>query len=216
MAKHNTLQEVKNQMKEMLDKRSSEFNEIMQKQAEAKGRFEASEKAQKAASEIMDLDAYEAATAAMNKANAAIEMYSKRYDQLTKLEYISEAESDSVIDSLLDYEKKLSEDFRKAISKPIDALSEILREYRSAIRDVEETLTAWQRDIHHNYRSFSRTQIIDKTTGRWTDRMNTPIPVHMLPYEGCSEAYKLGEYLNDTAFLLKNNKDSVVDKSEEN
>ena len=111
MAKQTVLDEVKNRMKEMQDSKAAQLETIRQKQAEARSQIEAAALAMKQATEEMNVDSYEEAKNRKRKAQTALDMYNGRYEQIKQQEYISEAESDSVVDSLLEYEKQLAEDF---------------------------------------------------------------------------------------------------------
>ena len=201
MAKQTVLQEVKARMQEMQDKKAGELQAIHDRKTEAQTQKEAAELALKEATERMDLEAYEEAKDARRKAQTAIDMYTSKYNQISKQEYISEAESDKVIDGLLEYEKQLAEDFRAAVAEPLKALATILQNYQHEVSDTEATITAWGANIHANYNTRGAMTRTDPLTGEQTHRSETPIPVHRMPYTGCSEAYQLKEYLDKAAGL---------------
>ncbi len=200
MAKQTVLQEVKARMQEMQDKKAGELQAIHEKKTEAQTQKEAAELALKEATERMDLDAYEEAKQARRKAQTAIDMYGGRYNQIKQQEYISEEESDKVIDGLLEYEKQLAEDFRAAVAEPLKALATILQDYQNEVSDTERTITAWGANIHANYNTRGRSIYTD-AEGRQTTRSATPTPVHSMPYTGCNEAHQLKEYLDKAAGL---------------
>lgn len=197
MAKKTVLEEVKARMQEMQDKKAGELQAIHEKKTEAQTQKEAAELALKEATERMDLDAYEEAKTARRKAQTAIDMYGGRYSQISKQEYISEEESDKVIDSLLEYEEQLAADFRRAAAEYFRQLEALLKEYRSEVADVENTLTRWQRDIHANYNTRGATSYFDEFTGQYTGRSKDPYPVHKYVYTGCAEAQRLYDYLEN-------------------
>lgn len=203
MARQNVLQEVKNRMKEMKDSKAAQLETIRRKQEEARTEIEAAGLAMKQATEEMDVDRYEEAKNKKRKAHTALDMYNGRYNQIKQQEYISEGESDSVIDSLLEYEKKLAEDFKKSAAAPLKQLAILHEEYTAAVKDTEDTLTAWQRDIHANYNTRGAMLRIDPLDGKHTTRSETPCPVHRLPYTGCGEAAVMGEYLKKAATLIE-------------
>lgn len=184
------LEETKNRMKEMQKTKVAELEEIRQKRSEAKAQKDAAERALKEATEKMDLNAFEEAEKTKNKSEIAISMYEGRYDQLIRQEYITEEESDRVIDSLLAFEEELAADFKKAIAEPLRILKELQQEYTNTITDTESTITEWCEKIHENY--SSRGQTIFAETG--TDRSPQPIPVHRPPYKGCAEALQIKEF----------------------
>ena len=203
MAKQTVLDEVKNRMKEMQDSKAAQLETIRQKQAEARSQIEAAALAMKQATEEMNVDSYEEAKNRKRKAQTALDMYNGRYEQIKQQEYISEAESDSVVDSLLEYEKTLAEDFKAAAAVHLKKLAELLKDYRAAVQDTESTLTSWQRDIHANYNSRGLSSRVDPLTGQNTYRMERPIPVHSMPYTGCAEAERMGDYLKKEAQLVE-------------
>ena len=157
----------------------------------------------KQATEEMNVDSYEAAKNQKHKAQTALDMYNGRYNQIKQQEYISEADSDKVVDSLLAYEGTLAEDFKAAVAEHLKALAGLLKDYKDAVRDTEVTLTNWQRDIHANYNTRGSSQFYDELTGKHTDRSPRPVAVHTMPYTGCAEAARLSDYLGKEAQLVK-------------
>lgn len=203
MAKQTVLDEVKDRMKEMQDSKAAQLETIRQKQAEARTQIEAAALAMKQATEEMNVDSYEEAKNRKRKAQTALDMYNGRYEQISKQEYISEAESDSVVDSLLEYENQLAEDFKAAAAVHLKKLAGLLKDYKAAVQDTESTLTAWQLDIHANYNTRGTAMYTDALTGQQTHRSPQPYPVHRLPYTGCVEAERMGEYLKKEAPLVE-------------
>lgn len=202
--KENTtvLEEVKARMKELHVKKLTDLEAISKMQEEARSKIEAAVMAMKKATEEMDVDAYEEAKTAKRKANTALEMYKSRYEQIAKQELISEAESDQVIDSLLQYENQLTDQFKAGASTLLKQLDELLTGYREEIRSVETTLTTWQRDIHANHKATG-TIYYDQLTGEPTNRSPRPVPVHQREYWGCPESYEMFEYLDKAKGLYK-------------
>lgn len=203
MATKNITKDVQERIKKLTGDKAAELAKIHQKQNEARNQIEAAGLAIREATEVMNLEAYEKATADKRKAQAALDMYNGRYDQIRKQEYVTEAESDSVIDSLLGYEDTLAKDFKKAIAEPLRKLADLHKEYNAAVVDTENTIKNWERNIHANYSTRGMTKYKDPVTGQYTDRSATPVPVHRLPYTGCSEAVQLGLYLERAAQLIE-------------
>ena len=201
MATKNITKEVQERIKKLTGDKAEQLAKIHQKQNEARNQIEAAGLAIREATEVMNLEAYEKATADKRKAQAALDMYSGRYDQIRKQEYVTEADSDSVISSLLEYEDTLAEDFKKAIAEPLKKLADLYKGYKAAVVDTENTIKNWERNIHANYSTRGGTKYKNETTGEWTDRSPSPVPVHRLPYTGCSEAIQLGQYLKGATEL---------------
>lgn len=189
MAKRNVTKEVQEQITEMVNKKAADLDAIRKKQTEVRTHLEAAELAIKDATESMDLDAYEKATAARNKAKTALDMYGGRYLQIQKQEYISEKESDKVIDSLKAYEEELAEDFKKDLVPLLKKLAVLHEAYIQAVEDTEQTMRDWTAKIHANYRAEG-TVYADGT-----NRNDKPQPVRRIPFTGCGEAEQLGTYL---------------------
>lgn len=203
MSKQNTLEAVNICMREMKEKKAAELTEIQEKQIDASTDLMKATQAMKEATERMDLDAYERAKDAQCRAQTAIDMYSGRYTQISQQEYISEAESDKVIDGLLAYEDQLAEDFKAAVADPLKKLAEMCNAYRAAVAATERTLTEWQQDIHANYNTRGRTSHYDKEANTWTNRSESPVPVHVTPYTGCKEYHIMQEYLDTSVALYE-------------
>lgn len=198
MAKQTVVEEVKARMQEMQQKKAGELETVRQRQQEAQTQKEAAELALREATDSMDLDAYEEAKTAKRKAQTAIDMYTGKYNQISKQEYISEAESDKVIDSLLAYEDELAAGFKAALTEKLQDLEQLHREYSDTVRDAEQTILTWTTTIHSNHRSRGLTRYADGT-----DRSPKPIPVRNVAYAGCEEAKQLQEYLTRASKLYK-------------
>ncbi len=197
MPKTDTLKDVKARIRDLINKQETELQTIQEKQEAATEQLKKAEAAIHDATEAINFDAYEKATEEKKKARAELDMYSARISQILQRELISETDSDCVIDSLLNYEKKLAEDFRAAISEPLEQLRNLYDKYTAAVADTENTINTWTSDIHANYRSKGT---IYRETG--TNRSPRPIPVHQLPYIGCNDAVQLKRYLDQAEAIL--------------
>lgn len=197
MAKQTTLQEVQERIKSMTEQKAAELETIRQKQDEARTQLETAQQDMRAATEVMDVDAYTHAQTAAYKAQTALDMYSGRYRQIAQQEYVSEDESDKVIARLLQYEEQLETDFKAAIAEPLKALDKLQQDYIAEVRATENTILKWTSEIHANYKSEGT---VFSDTG--TNRSPRPIPVRRTPYTGCGESKELGEYLKKARPLM--------------
>lgn len=188
------VQELRDRMTALTEKRSGELAMVAAKREAARKAAEKAEAELADAVEKMDEAAYVKASQAAQSARAALEMYGKHYETLAKRELIPEAESDAVIDELLDYEKDLAAEFVREITGPLTQLEKLCTDYRAAVREAEGVLTAWQQDIHRNYRSFSGTLYVAEDGSR-TNRSSQPVPVRRGEYLGCAEASQVREFL---------------------
>ena len=203
MAKQNTLQEVKNKMKEMQDAKALQLAEISQKQEDARDKIAAAALAMKKATEEMNVDRYEEAKHDKSRAQTALDMYSARYAQIQQQEYISEQESDKVLDSLLEYETQLEADLKAAMVEPLKKLNDLYEGYLEEVKETERILAVWQDDIHANYSTRGESLYYDEFTGTTTDRSKKPVPIRRTPFTGCIAAVVLGDYLQKAEGIYK-------------
>ena len=197
MEKKTALTTAKEQMKNLLDAKAAQLRDIQVKLCETKTQAEAADTAVRAATEKMDLDAYEKARAAKRKAKVALDMYSSRYTQLQAQEVITEAESDAMIDGLLDYEKEVSAKYEEDIAGPLKTLCELTKGYLVEVADIEATIKQWGRDVRANYSTRGTMTRVDPETGERTDLSEVAVPVHAVPYRGCDKALTLETFLKN-------------------
>ena len=195
MAKETTLKEMQQLITDLQANRAAELEKIQEKKEEAQAQKEAAEAAIKEATKQMDLEAYEEARKAASKAQTAIEMYASRYKQIQEQEYISENESDSLIDGLLEYEKKRTLDFEGALAKHMKELDLLLDGYLNEQQAIKNTLTVWQEQIKKNYRTMGMTIYVDRETGQKSDKSKTPIDILKFANVGSEQAQGLRDFL---------------------
>lgn len=189
MAKKNLITEIRERITDMQTTKANDLATVWEKKTQAETEKEAAELALKNATAVMDLEAYEEARAKKHKAQTAIDMYSSKHKQIETQEYISEEESNKVIDSILAYEEDLADTFRTELEKLLKPAAELLANYETDVRNAEETLRSWTDNIHANYRSMTTTY------QDGTNRSPKPVPVRNLPYTGCKEAAILKTFL---------------------
>ena len=186
---NNLVQEVKDRIKNMQDDKQAQLDEIAKKQTEARASLEDARKRVNEATEVMDLNAYEEAKKDELKAKTALDMYGARFAQIRAQEYISEEESDKVLRSLLDYEKELAAAFREDLTDRMLELKDFYTEYHNEVLDIEHTMKVWQQSIHANYRHPVTTY------ADGTNRSPVPVPLRVMPYDGCEEAHELIKFV---------------------
>lgn len=185
-------QQVKERIEDLTAKRTADLDLISNRQSEAQERLKAAEIALHDAAESMDINAYEKALTAKRKAQTEIDMYAAKYEQIQRQEYVTEAESDAVIDSLLDYETNLTVDFESAIAEPLKQLQALLDKYREEINSTEWIIQEWTGKIHYNY--------LNRFGGTYSNgsrRSPQPIPVRGKTYGGCEASQKVNTFLRD-------------------
>lgn len=187
----NTAKKILKQIETLKAEKTEQLETIFEKAQQAGRDAEKAAEDMKKAAETLDLDAYQEAKNAEERAKIAAQMYGERYAALEAREFLSEAESDQTIDSLKRYEEDLAADYEKKIVTPISALNRIHMDYIDAVQETETAIREWTLNIHRNYRA-------EGTTYKdGTNRSPKPIPVRNIPYEGSELSKKIGNFLNN-------------------
>lgn len=185
----NKAKEVQNRIDEMIAEKAKEVNAIETQINEAGAEIEKQKRVQHEAMQRTDAPAYRRAKEAIADAEAAMEMYCMRRDQIHAKEYISEQDSDAVINDLLKYEDDLAIEYEKAIKEPIERLQKIHDEYTSLVKETEKAIKRWTSEIH----SYHHVPTMTRPDG--SDRSEEPVPVHRIPYAGCDVSSRVEKAL---------------------
>lgn len=199
------LEEVKEKIKAIEDKRISEKLQMQDALAKAKAEEAEARKAVYDAATILDAEAHAKAAEREARAHNLVRMYEERLRQIQSQEDISEAESDKIIDSLLEYSKDLDEKFTAALKEKTGELKKMQDAYTAEAQDVERTIIYWCDHIHANYNTRGRTTYY--VDGKPTHRSPEPVPVIMrrTPWTGCGAGNALKDFLSrldDKGFLF--------------
>ena len=189
MNTENKAKEIKSRINQLIEEKAASLAEIQVEIDKAVERETAAAADMKAATESTNVEAYQTAKAAKLAASNALEMYHARFQQLTEREFLTEAESDEVIDELLEYEDKLQEDFLKSLEAPLKKLNSLYEEYTARVKETEETISRWTNEIHANFRNFYAMY------ADGSNRAKTPQRVHNIPVTGCPASEITGKYL---------------------
>lgn len=156
MAKNNTnvVTEVKNQINKYISDREVEVAVIDQHIAAAEADKATAEAAMQAAIESTNQTEYDNAKSQIAAAQSAIDMYTARKKQLINKEFISEAESDAVIDSLLAYKTERDAELVAELDKELAVIEGIISKYKGAYKSMYDTIRTWEEQIHANYRRW--------------------------------------------------------------
>ena len=171
-------------------KKADELEKITEQIRENNAALSVAKEEIQKATESTNLKEYTAAKAKEAEASAALEMYTARYAQIERREYVTQKDSDAVIDALLQYEKDIADEFIKTIAGPIEEIRKAHADYIESVKTTEHTIKSWNSRIRANYRS---------ETTRYADGTNiskTPVPVHRLPYAGCTASAIVGGFLD--------------------
>lgn len=190
----NIAKDVNKRIDTMLRERAEALATIQEKEEQAKKDLDAANEGMRKATADLDLDGFGEARKKKVDALTALEMYQGKAVQISKQEYISEQESDKVIDSLLQYEDDLAEEFKRKLADLVAQLTNLQTEYTSRVSETETVITRWTREIKPNYRDEGYMRTLPD--GSITNKHDKPWPVHQLPYLGCPESKQLQTYLD--------------------
>lgn len=174
----NVVKATQARIQELKDKKAAELEHINNELKAAAQEYEAATKEMKAAMEVTDVEAYGEAKRKQQAAATKREMFGARYNQLKACEYLTEIESDRVIDALMEYEEEIATDYEAQVKEILGNLKAVHEKYKKAKAETENTINTWTREIHANYRSFGLSSYLDEATGLRTDRSPRPLPVN--------------------------------------
>lgn len=183
MLKTNKAEEIGSRINEMLAKRKADLDKADEKEEEARARLALVEEEIKKAADEMNAEAYEEAITKKHKINITLEMLRDKHKQIRNQEYITEAESDAVIESLLKYEDELAAEFEKDIAPLMHQLTDFYKDYAEKIYKTENVITTWTNKIHAYYKTSGGT------------RNEHPQKVHFLAYTGSPRAERVRHFL---------------------
>lgn len=164
-------------IRELKEKKAAELEHIDNELNQAIIELDEANKAMQAAMEATDLEAYGEAKRKQLEAKNKKEMYSGRYKQLKACEYLTEKESDEVIDKLLAHEEEIAGTYEEDLKKILGNLKALHEKYINDACDTERTITTWTSQIHANYNSRGSASYVDSVTGERTERSPHPIGV---------------------------------------
>lgn len=187
--KRNVAEEVSKRISELKEGKAAELLTLKTKIDVAEQALNKAEAEMRKATENTDLKAYTEAKHKADEGAAAVEMYTARYKQLETKSFVSEEESDLVFDSLETYEKELTEEYQKNMQPILQKLAEINKSYKNDISTAEQTIKAWESEIHANYRSKYTTYVDG------SHRSDRPVPMRPRPYLGCDLSERVYHFL---------------------
>lgn len=175
------INEVKNKAHSILEDKTTRINEIDKKINDLS--IELSEHHSmlaKAMDETNEKD-FKKESRKISELEDTLLMYHTKKEQLSRNEFITEKESDAVIDNLLELQEENAIDYSKEIETHLHAILDISREYYKNMLDIESLITLWCNQVHANYNSRGKVVINGST------RLPYPTPVRTVSYQGCKE-----------------------------
>lgn len=186
----NKAKEISQKINELISGKADELAAIDAEIVKADEDAEKAREAARTATEATDINAYEKARSALYNAQTRLEMYRARRMMLEQKDFVSEAESDAVIDDLLKYEADIKAEFEDAVRPHIDELRRLYNEYRQNVVDAETVITTWTSSIRANRRTFGTTTYADGTSVS-----PEAVPVHRAVYLGGDVAERIYSFL---------------------
>ncbi len=144
----NPLNEVQKKMDDLKRKRAAALEEIDKKKKEAQNELTTAQEELEEATGKMDLTAYEKASARRQKAQTALDMYSMRYEQIGKQEYITVQESEEILNSLIKYERQLEKALTNEANDTIHNLLSTIDKYQSDVSEIQKVYREWIHTVH--------------------------------------------------------------------
>lgn len=190
------LEEVKEKIKAIEDRRVSEKLELKERITKAQAEEADAREAVYNAAAVLNSEAHAKAAEREARAHNLVRMYEEKARQIQSQEDISEEESDRIIDSLLAYSKGLDADFTEAVKKKAEDLRKMNEAYEEEARETERIINYWCDHVHANYNTRGRTTYY--VDGKATHRSPVPVPVIMrhTPWTGCSASNALQDFLS--------------------
>lgn len=186
----NTAAEVSARIEKMIAEKAAEVEAVEKRLEENTAEIVKQEGKLAAAMEKTDAAAYKKAKDAKADAEATAEMLGKRLEQIHSKKFVTESDSDAVIDDLLKYEDALAAEYEEAIKKQIERLQKIHDEYIALVAEAEKTIHRWTNEIHA-YHRVKGTVFADGSS-----YSKAPVPVHRMPYTGCEVSHRVEKFLN--------------------
>lgn len=149
----NIIDDVRERIKALELKKADTTDAAKKELEKAEKELEKAESMKAAAVKEMDAAGYKKADSKIADLTIEKRMYADRLQQLLNQELISEAESDNVIDSLIEYQDAAEKEFEAAAGPVIDSLIELYSDCADKITAAEDLINEWTYKIHANHRA---------------------------------------------------------------
>lgn len=191
--KQNYIKEVEARIAELNTKKQTDMNKAIAARQAAEIAAKEAEAAMTDATDKLELERFAEAKKKKEEAETARAMYEGKCQQLEQQAFVSDEDSEAVVNGILAYEEQLAGEYMAAIKKPLEELQTVQKDYMEKVTEAERVLRRWTTEIHANYISGMRIQ--NKETGEWSNRSETPVPVRMTPYLGCTASRVVWDFL---------------------
>ena len=186
------IKETREKMHRLADKRNEQIRFLTSEIDKARKEKDAAKQALEKAFESMDPAAISPAKTRLSAAEEILDLCETRRNRFSSEFLISESESDAIIDRILAYEQDLCLEYDTEISPILAQLSAITKAHQEKIREAESVISAWNQNVHPNFRSFTGT-IYPNGTNRGEEAQ----PVHRFAYVGSESGKKVSTFLRD-------------------
>ncbi len=142
-----TIEEMKNKADAILKDREAEQRELSEQLREERAAVAKAEKAMDEATVAGDLKAYKEAMSKRNDAAIAVQMHSRRYDDLESKPLVTEAEYNKVIASIMGELTAENNRAKEKLTDLADQMKEIADQLTATFAEGNKILHTWQHDI---------------------------------------------------------------------
>lgn len=191
----NTIEQVSRKIRQITEVRQKDLEGLAALGGEAREELNKATEELEAAARDMDEKRYQEAEKKREAAALRLSMCDAKYKQVRDQKYVTEAESDEVINSILEFEQQIADEFTAKSKLLLGDLREMLADYLQKVNEAEGVLQRWTSQIHANYSTRGMTSFIDPVTGERTDRSASPVPVRPNKYTGCEQAQVISNFL---------------------
>lgn len=176
-----TIIEVTKQVKSILEDKTNKLKVINDKINDISIELSEKKKALSDAMDNMNENEFKKVSGKITELENMLMMYQTKKEQLQSNEFISEHESDAVIDKLLALQEENAQDYAREIEPYLRTVLEISQRYWKDVLDIESLITLWSNQVHENYNSRGKVVVNGST------RLPYTTPVRTTPYMGCKE-----------------------------
>lgn len=127
---------------------------LEERSEEAKKAIEAAEVRQTIAMTKIDTDGYAQAAQDKAAAESALELFTRKIEELNKNDLVSDEEHEQTIRYLTSYEDSLDADFIKEAKELMKGLLAVYNKYTGYFRLAEGTRERWLKEIHPDYEAI--------------------------------------------------------------
>lgn len=149
MAKNkNCIEEMHEKAQALIQNRDKQIRELSEKIDTCQNKMTAAETAIQTAKDNLDFDGAEDAKKNKERAAFEIDAYKAKLKKYQSNDLITTAESDSMVENVLEYRDSLNNDLLKGIAAHIVAMNDLIDDYDKEINKIGNALREWTGSVH--------------------------------------------------------------------